>query len=749
MITNLSGSFRILPKGCCGLLVLGEQRGRAYMQNPKILIVDDIPNNITILTEILKADYKLICATNGRDALKVSQTAFPELILLDVMMPDIDGYEVCRLLKADPLTRNIPVLFLTAKSEEADETKGLEIGAVDYISKPFSPVILKHKLRIHLDLKKHRDHLEEMVRSRTHEIQESHEKLKTEMADKLLAQEAFGQQRAYFVQLFENSPLAILLLNKDGRVIEVNSSFKKLFGLDETHVKDQYNKYLAVPEDLIAEYESFFHNILLGKTVAKETYRVHKNGNLIPVSFLAYPILIHEQVEGLFIIYEDISQRKRFEAQLLHQTFHDPLTGVPNRILLSERLERALERSKRYQDYTFAVMMVDLDRFKSVNDSLGHLAGDRLLVEVSKRIKECIRTTDTVARMGGDEFAVLVEEFKNSKEIFKIAERIHAVSQTPFIIERNEVNISASIGIVLETEAYTRADYILRDADIAMYRAKESGKARFKVFNKRMHEVTIELLQLENDLRNAIQKNQFILYYQPILSLSDSRLIGFEALVRWDHPERGIIKPEKFIPLAEETGLIIPLGQIVIREACRQLKDWHRIYPQSKDLTVSVNISVKQFMQSDLINFIVKVLSENNLSAGCLKLEITETLLVKEANIIIDKLISIKDIGLKVALDDFGTGYSSLSYIQNFPIDNIKIDRSFIQNLDTESGSMEIVKTIISLAKNLGLDVVAEGVERHAQLEMLRNLQCDNVQGFYFSQPVDSDMAFGIIKNYL
>ncbi len=719
------------------------------MQNPKILIVDDVPNNITILTEILKSDYKLVCATNGKDALKLSTTASPELILLDVMMPDIDGYEVCRRLKADPRTRDIPVLFLTAKNEEADETKGLELGAVDYISKPFSPVILKHKLRIHMDLKRHRDHLEEMVKERTQEIQKSHEELKREITEKIQAQDAFTQQRAYFVQLFENSPLAILLLDNEGKVIEVNSSFQRLFGHDSLQVKDHYNKYLVVPEDLMAEYETLFQNILLGKTITKETYRMHKNGNLIPVAFLGYPIIIKERVEGLFIVYEDITQRKTFEAQLLHQTFHDPLTGVPNRILLSERLNRALERSKRYQGYQFAVLMVDLDRFKSVNDSLGHLAGDSLLVEISKRIKECIRSTDTVARMGGDEFAILVEDFKNLREVFKIANRIHTVSQTPFIIERNEVSISASIGIVLETDSYTRADYILRDADIAMYRAKESGKARFKVFNKRMHEAAIESLQMENDLRNAIQKNEFILYYQPILSLINQRLIGFEALVRWNHPERGIVMPEKFIPLAEETGLIIPLGQIVIREACRQLKKWQQICPQAEDLAVSVNISVKQFLQSDLVNFIMKVLSENRLPASCLKLEITESLLVKEANIIIDKLVNIKNLGLKVALDDFGTGYSSLSYIQHFPIDNIKIDRTFIQKLDVESGSMEIVKTIISLAKNLGLDVVAEGVERKAQIEMLRSLQCDNVQGFYYSQPVDSDRAFDLIKDYL
>ncbi len=715
----------------------------------KILIVDDIPTNITVLTEILMADYKMVCATNGKDAVRLAGSSCPDLILLDIMMPGIDGYEVCRQLKANNKTKNIPIIFLTAKKEEDDETKGLEIGAVDYIAKPFSSAILKHKVRIHLELKQHRDNLEDLVQLRTSEITRSNEKLHEEISERIQAQNALIEQRAYFLQLFENSPQAIMIINASGKIIDVNKGFETIFGYSVDEVKGQYNKHITVPEDMVSENEIFYQNIFSGKTISKETFRVHKNKDLIPVSFLGYPIKIKDKVEGLFVIYADISLRKNFEAQLLHQAFHDSLTGVPNRILLLERLERALERSKRRKDYSFAVLMIDLDRFKTINDTMGHLAGDSLLIKISEQIKKCIRTTDTIARMGGDEFAVLIEEFNSTKEVFRIAKRIHSIAEAVFIIERNEINISASIGIVLDTTSYERADYILRDADIAMYRAKESGKARFKVFNKKMHIAAVESLRFENDLRNAIHNKELIVHYQPIISVKNQKLAGFEALVRWNHPILGMVGPDKFIPLAEETGLIIPLGQIVISEACKQLKEWHDSYPDATKLTMNVNISIKQFMEADLADFIIHALEKNKLAPDFLKLEITESLLVRKAKSMAEKLNLMKEIGVKVVLDDFGTGYSSLSYIQHFPIDNIKIDRSFINDMDLTEGTMEIVKTIIALCKNLGLGVVAEGVERETQLNILKQLKCDRVQGFYFSKPVNKDSALQLINKYL
>lgn len=712
----------------------------------KILIVDDVPTNITVLTEILMAEYKMVCATDGKGALKLALSSVPDLILLDIMMPDMDGYEVCRQLKKDDRTKNIPVVFLTAKKEEADEVKGLELGAVDYISKPFSAVILKHKVRIHMELKLHRDNLEEIIRERTIEISKSHYKLHQEITERIQVQKALIEQRAYFLQLFENSPQAIMIVEPDGKVVEVNKGFEKMFGFAVEEIKGQYSKKLIVPDELTAEDETFHRNILSGAIINKETFRQHKQGERIPVSFMGYPAIVKDQIEGLFILYQDISERKKFESQMLYQSFHDTLTGIPNRALLMERLSRSLERAKRRKGYQFGLLTIDLDNFKSVNDRLGHLAGDKFLIQFAEQINQCTRSTDTIARMGGDEFAVLLEEFNDPREIFKIAKRISNIAKSSFFIERNEIKISASIGIVIDTEFYDCAENILRDADIAMYRAKENGKSSFRVFKKKMYKMTLESLKLQNDLRHAIFNDELVLYYQPIVSAARQELLGFEALVRWRHPVRGIVGPNLFIPLAEETDLILPLGRIVIKEACRQLKKWHDTIPGAQNLTMNVNISTKQFMDGELTDFIIKSLEDNKLPPESLNLEITESLIIKKANSMLSKLSVLKNYGMNIVLDDFGTGYSSLSYIQDFQIDCIKIDRSFINNMDCDDGCIEIVKTILALCRNLDLEVVAEGVERETQLHILKELDCDKIQGFYFSKPVDSDGAVELIK---
>ncbi|MDX2441272.1 MAG: EAL domain-containing protein [Desulfobacterales bacterium] len=715
----------------------------------KILIVDDIPTNINVLTEILMSDYTLACATSGKDALKLVEHSVPDLILLDIMMPEMDGYEVCRQLKSNDVSKDIPIVFLTAKTEEEEEVKGLAYGAVDYISKPFSPVILKHKIRIHMELKLHRDNLEDIIRDRTDEISKSHHKLRQETLERLQVQEELIEQRAYFSQLFENSPQAILIIETGGKIVEINKGFEKIFGYPAKELKGKDNTNCIVPENMIEENETFFKNILSGKTICKETYRLNKNKELIPVVFLGYPAVVNGQIEGLFVLYRDISVRKKFEAQMLHQAFHDPLTGIPNRALILERLRRSLNRSKRRKDYQFAVLMIDLDNFKNINDSMGHMAGDKYLIQFSNEVKQQLRPTDTIARMGGDEFAVLLEEFTGPEEILKIAKRISSISRKVFFIERNEVQISASIGIVIETKSYDSAENILRDADIAMYRVKETGKSGFKVFEKKMHTMTLESMQMRNDLRHAISNDELLLHYQPIVSTAKQVLVGFEALVRWQHPIKGLIGPDQFIPLAEDTDLIIPLGRFVIQKAISQLKKWHDDLPGANMLTMNVNVSVKQFLDGDLIDFVLKRLEDNKLSPEYLNLEITESLLMKDSKSIISKLSILKDKGIKVVLDDFGTGYSSLAYIQNFDIHSIKVDRSFVNEIEHEDGSSEIVKTILNLCKNLGLGVVAEGVETETQLNILKQLKCEKIQGFYFSKPLDGEKASDLIKKDL
>ena len=556
---------------------------------------------------------------------------------------------------------------------------------------------------------------------------------------------ALQHQRTYFKQLFKNSPQAIVIIDRYGKIISINQGYEKMFGYSQEEVKSKLNKELIVPDDRIDEIKTISNAVLNGKSIHKETYRKHKDGRVIPVLMLGYPISIDGEIDGIYYIYNDISERKAFEEQLYKQAFYDSLTSLPNRVLFMERLNHAIERRKRRGHYKYALIMFDLDRFKRVNDSLGHSVGDELLIQMASRFNKCIRSVDTVARLGGDEFAILLEEFDNVKDVIKVARRIRNQSGKPAYIDNNEVHVGASIGIVLNVDSYTNAEDILRDADIAMYRAKESGKGCFKVFNKKMHEEALESVVIENNLRNAINENELTLHYQPIFKTGTEEMEGFEALVRWIHPSKGLIPPGKFIPQAEETGLIIPLGRWVISEACKQLKAWREIIPQSKNLTVSVNVSSKQFMQKDFVNFVSTTLKKYKCAANQLKIELTESVLMDYAEASIEKLNELRKMGIKLIIDDFGTGYSSLSYLNRFPIDGLKIDRSFISSMNTSNEDMEIVKTVLSLAQHLGLNVVAEGVEEKKQLSVLKKLSCESVQGFYFAKPLEEKYARAMI----
>ncbi len=562
-------------------------------------------------------------------------------------------------------------------------------------------------------------------------------------------QEALAEQRAFFQELFESSPLGIMLLDTDGNILNVNRGLERLFGYSREELRGHFSRSALVTEDRAMEADNFFRLMVSGRLFQVETLRRHKNGELIPVSIVGYPVQIGGQTKGVYSIFSDISERKAFEKQLTHQAFHDALTGLPNRVLFHERLERALERSKRRNDYRFAVLLVDLDRFKWVNDSLGHKAGDELLTAIARRLECCLRSMDTVARLGGDEFAVLLEEFRNHREVVQITKRLLHVIEEPFNVEGTKVFTSASIGMVLRSREYESSEDLLRDADIAMYRAKELGKARFKVFNRQMHENAVRVLRLETELRHAIQHGELRVHYQPIVSVITGRLEGFEALARWEHPERGLVQPQEFIPLAEETGLIVSLGKWIISEACAQLARWDTEQADATELCVSVNISGKQLMQEDLVDFIRGVLRDTGLPPRRVKLEITESVIMQDVKATVEKLNQLKELGVCLVIDDFGTGYSSLSYLQRFPIDMLKIDRSFISGLEGAHDNLEIIRTIVSLARNLGLGVVAEGVEQSAQLQTLRELNCDEAQGFMFSRPVAAEEAELLIHTLL
>jgi diguanylate cyclase (GGDEF)-like protein len=455
----------------------------------------------------------------------------------------------------------------------------------------------------------------------------------------------------------------------------------------------------------------------------------------------------HTQPLHLIFQIQDITDRKRAEEQLLHDAFHDALTGLPNRALFMDHVKMAIQRSRRSGNRLFAALFLDLDRFKIINDSLGHMVGDQLLVGIAHRLEMCLRPGDTVARLGGDEFTILLEDLATSDDALDVARRVQEAVTQPFNIGGHEVFTTASIGIALSNTGYERAEDLLRDADTAMYRAKLLGKKRHVVFDKEMHDRAMELLQIETDLRRAISRKEFFLNYQPIVSLETGKVSSFEALVRWRHPERGLVMPSEFIPVAEETGLIVPLGLWVLNEACRQMHEWQKLQRADEHVTVSVNLSSRQFSQADLIDQVSAALRDSGLRAGSLKLEITESMVMENIDTAIGMLTQLRGLGVGLSIDDFGTGYSSLSYLHRFPIDTLKIDRSFVTQMTDNTENAEIVRTIVTLARSLNMDVIAEGVETREQLGQLSDLGCDYGQGYLFSRPVGATQALELLLN--
>jgi diguanylate cyclase (GGDEF)-like protein/PAS domain S-box-containing protein len=435
----------------------------------------------------------------------------------------------------------------------------------------------------------------------------------------------------------------------------------------------------------------------------------------------------------------DVTERKKVEERLLHDAFHDALTGLANRALFLDRLGLSLARAKRRQDFHFAVLYLDLDRFKLINDSLGHLNGDQALVAVARSLATCVRPGDTVARLGGDEFAVLLDDLQNPEDAEGLTRRIEERLSAPLQVDGHEIYINASIGIVFGTAGYERPEEVLRDADAAMYRAKSLGRNRHEVFNEALHLEALDRLRLETDLRRAVQEASFGVHYQPIVSLADGRVAGFEALVRWRHPVWGLVPPDQFIQVAEETGLILPIGRWVLSEACERIHHWQREHPSDPPLAINVNLSRRQLLQADLLEQIRRILENTGLPPESLRLEITESAILENPEGAVEFLKELKSLDIGLCVDDFGTGYSSLSSLQEFPVSVLKIDRSFIRGMGPEGERDEIVRAVVSLAHSLHMQVVAEGVETEGQLERLRAMDCDYGQGYLLCRAMDPE----------
>jgi PAS domain S-box-containing protein len=568
-----------------------------------------------------------------------------------------------------------------------------------------------------------------------------------------------------FQLITENAADMIAVVSHDGQRVYSSPAYQRVLGYsaEELDSATAFGQIHPSDRDRVKEAAEKAYRTGRGQ---KLEYRMrHKDGSWRVLESTANTISNTKgKAERLVIVNRDITDRKRAEETLAHRAIHDGLTDLPNRDLFLDRLQHAMLRARRHSDYKFAVLFVDIDEFKVVNDSLGHSAGDELLVEIAKRMSTSFRDTDTVARLqtgaeaeadlrlealsvarlGGDEFTVLLEDVFRASDAIRVGQRIQERLSIPFEIKGRQIVIKSSIGVALNANSYSKPEELVRDAEIAMYRAKQSGKARCEVFDPAMHSTAVRRLKLETDLRVGLERGELVVYYQPIISLRSGKITGFEALSRWKHPE-GMISPADFIPVADETGLILPLNRALLREACDQLCSWQSQLGCEPPLTISMNITPKQFAQPQLVQEIDAILHQAGISPSSVSLEIVETIAMGEPDRALAVLSELKALGVLLSIDDFGTGYSSLSRLPRFPIDALKIDRAFVSNMNTDRDNHEIVRLIIMLAHSLGLGTVAEGAETAEQVAALTELGCDMVQGYFYAPPVDAKAAFDLL----
>ena len=566
-----------------------------------------------------------------------------------------------------------------------------------------------------------------------------------------------AEREQLFQIITENAADMIALVDREGHRLYNSPAYEKMLGYGAAELASTSSLDQVHPDDRARVLQAAEKAYATGRGESLE-YRIrHKDGSWRVLESTSNAIPGQNgETKGLVIVNRDITERKRAEALLEHRAFHDGLTNLPNRALFLDRLERAIAVSRRHNDFRFAVLFIDIDEFKVFNDSLGHSAGDDLLIQIARRLTACLRGADTVtrprpgeqsqlsigentlARPGGDEFVVLAEELRDPSDAIRMAKRIQERLAIPFGVSGHEIVITASIGIAFSGGTATNASDVLRDAEMAMYRAKDGGKARCEVFDSAMQDDAVKRLQLETDLRKALELNEFRVHYQPLVSLTTGKIVAFEALSRWQRPQ-GIVMPGEFIAVADEIGLILPMNRQLLHDACLQLRRWHELFPSDPPLAIGVNVTAKQFAQPDLASQIGEILRQTDTDPACVDLEITENIAMADVERSAVVLSQLKALGVHLSIDDFGTGYSSLSRLQRFPVDTLKIDRTFVSEMDRDRDTGEIVRVIAMLARNLGLKVVAEGIERQEQMEMLRDLGCETGQGYLFSKPVSAD----------
>ena len=763
-----------------------EQRSQRYL---KILIIEDVESDVELTLLALESTglyfftYDITATAIGCQ--KHLQDHIYDVVLSDYRLPNFNGLQAFNLLKQSG--QDIPFILITGSLGEESAVECIKAGMTDYVLKDRLfrlPSVLQRALQEFALRQQQKNAIAQIEQQAWREtiinriVQAMRETLVLEDVLQTTADLLHEALHVSLCLIFQPDPL---------KRMRVSYTSKKPIDHNESPIGISCDFYEHYYDDLVQGKQISLHQIsddfpeelrelvekysisslLMTSLIYQQTYlggislyqcdRDHpwSENELSLVKAIAdqCAIAIH-QSELYQNAQSELLERKKMEAQLRHDALHDSLTGLPNRTLFLDRLNHALRLSNRRihpnsADFPelFAVLFLDLDRFKIINDSLGHLAGDQLLKIVANRLIGCLRGGDTVARLGGDEFVMLLEEIEDLNDVIEVVQRIKDALQVPVILDGNEIFISTSIGIALNSVDYTQPDQLLRDADTAMYRAKEQGRDRYEIFNFAMHTEALKKLRIENELRRAIERQELRVHYQPIVCLQSRQILGFEALVRWQHPTQGLIYPGEFIAIAEDAGLIVAIDFWVLQEACTRLRAWQEQFPIAMNLTMNVNLSAKHFTKPNLTSQIENILKKTHLNNHNLKIEVTESILIEKTSLAAQILNELSERNIQTCVDDFGTGYSSLSYLHRFPIHTLKIDQSFINQLDHNPEDGEIVKAIIVLGINLGLNVVAEGVETAEQLDRLKIYNCHAGQGYYLFKPLEADAIAILLKS--
>jgi diguanylate cyclase (GGDEF)-like protein/PAS domain S-box-containing protein len=686
------------------------------MPKERIFIIENENAGAQDLAASLKSMGYLVVgqSDHGETAVRHVEELRPDLVLMDMRLQgQIHGIQTAEYIHAH---FDIPVIFMSANSDTLTMQAAINAQAYGYLIKPFD----KRDLRFNIIMALFKHGME-------HKLRESEERY------------------ALAVQAANDG---IWDWNLKTNEIYFSDRWKDIFGYKAEEIGNDPNEWFnrVHPDDKNRVQTALASHVKGLSALFECEYQIrHSNGKYLWA--LSRGLAVRDASGAAYRMvgsHSDITARKLAEERLAYDAVHDALTGLPNRVLFMDRLENRLKRTKRNPDDLFAIMFIDLDRFKVVNDSLGHAVGDQLLITIANRLKICLRPEDTVSRLSGDEFAILLDDVSDVNAVHQIADRIKGQLMTTTLLGSVKRYTSASIGIAIFNHGYLSAGELLRDADLAMYRAKSLGGNRHQLFDEAMHVSAIELLQLEADLKNAVERKELLVYYQPIVSLASDETIGAEALIRWQHPRRGILQPHEFIHTAEDTGHILPIGEFVLRAACRQVKAWRNV--GRPKFWVSVNISPRQFQDKNMVEKVAQILSETDLPSDGLRLEITEGLAMRDMEYTVKIMKDLNEMGVHTLLDDFGTGYSSLAYLKLFPLKVLKIDQSFIQDMRLSEKNESLVVAIISMAHSLGLEVIAEGVEKDEQITFLRSQLCGGVQGFLLSHPVPAAELTKLLK---